>query len=151
MRQGLKTYSNWPTYPQLYVKGELVGGLDIVKVGVGESCLRCKWTVCLKPQKCFLPVTHRNSCVVALACETEWVGCFYWDLYELQVQLKGALNLEHSHMPRFSSEMYFLDSSQFLLLYSPFLPSGCIFTGFSFWFYYWHCFAQIRWARRFFP
>lgn len=32
VRQGLKTYSNWPTYPQLYVKGELIGGLDIVKV-----------------------------------------------------------------------------------------------------------------------
>nr|XP_033798295.1 glutaredoxin-3 [Geotrypetes seraphini] len=31
VRQGLKSYSNWPTYPQLYVKGELVGGLDIVK------------------------------------------------------------------------------------------------------------------------
>ncbi|NWW78536.1 GLRX3 protein, partial [Climacteris rufus] len=31
VRQGLKTFSNWPTYPQLYVRGELVGGLDIVK------------------------------------------------------------------------------------------------------------------------
>lgn len=31
VRQGLKTYSNWPTFPQLYVKGELVGGLDICK------------------------------------------------------------------------------------------------------------------------
>ncbi|KTG33158.1 hypothetical protein cypCar_00043799, partial [Cyprinus carpio] len=31
VRQGLKTYSNWPTFPQLYVKGELIGGLDIVK------------------------------------------------------------------------------------------------------------------------
>ncbi|XP_063076924.1 glutaredoxin 3 isoform X2 [Engraulis encrasicolus] len=31
VRQGLKTFSNWPTYPQLYVKGELIGGLDIVK------------------------------------------------------------------------------------------------------------------------
>ncbi|KAK4288964.1 hypothetical protein Pmani_038041 [Petrolisthes manimaculis] len=31
VRQGLKTYSNWPTYPQVYVKGELVGGLDILK------------------------------------------------------------------------------------------------------------------------
>lgn len=29
---GLKKYSNWPTYPQLYVNGELVGGLDIIKV-----------------------------------------------------------------------------------------------------------------------
>ena len=31
VREGLKTYSNWPTYPQLYIKGELVGGLDIIK------------------------------------------------------------------------------------------------------------------------
>ncbi|EFJ47070.1 hypothetical protein VOLCADRAFT_32338, partial [Volvox carteri f. nagariensis] len=30
IRQGLKEYSNWPTYPQLYVRGELVGGCDIV-------------------------------------------------------------------------------------------------------------------------
>jgi monothiol glutaredoxin len=29
-REGLKTYSNWPTFPQLYVKGELVGGCDIM-------------------------------------------------------------------------------------------------------------------------
>jgi len=32
VRQGLKEYSNWPTYPQLYVGGELVGGLDIVSI-----------------------------------------------------------------------------------------------------------------------
>lgn len=31
VRQGLKTYSEWPTYPQLYINGELVGGLDIVR------------------------------------------------------------------------------------------------------------------------
>ena len=31
VRQGLKSYSDWPTYPQLYVRGELVGGLDIMK------------------------------------------------------------------------------------------------------------------------
>jgi monothiol glutaredoxin len=29
MRDALKQFSNWPTYPQLYVKGELVGGCDI--------------------------------------------------------------------------------------------------------------------------
>jgi hypothetical protein len=29
-RQVLKEYSNWPTYPQLYVAGELIGGCDIV-------------------------------------------------------------------------------------------------------------------------
>lgn len=31
VREGLKKYSNWPTYPQLYVNGELVGGIDIVE------------------------------------------------------------------------------------------------------------------------
>ena len=30
LREALKTYSNWPTYPQLYVSGELVGGCDII-------------------------------------------------------------------------------------------------------------------------
>lgn len=30
IREGLKTYSSWPTFPQLYVDGELVGGADIV-------------------------------------------------------------------------------------------------------------------------
>jgi len=30
LRQGLKEYSNWPTFPQLYVGGELVGGCDII-------------------------------------------------------------------------------------------------------------------------
>ena len=31
VRQGLKIWSDWPTFPQLYLQGELVGGLDIVK------------------------------------------------------------------------------------------------------------------------
>lgn len=30
IRQGLKEYSNWPTYPQLYVDGKFVGGCDII-------------------------------------------------------------------------------------------------------------------------
>ena len=30
IRQGIKEYSNWPTIPQLYVKGEFVGGSDIL-------------------------------------------------------------------------------------------------------------------------
>lgn len=30
IRQGLKEYSNWPTYPQLYVNGKLLGGNDII-------------------------------------------------------------------------------------------------------------------------
>jgi len=31
IRQGIKEFSNWPTIPQLYVKGEFVGGCDILK------------------------------------------------------------------------------------------------------------------------
>jgi monothiol glutaredoxin len=31
LRQGVKDFSNWPTIPQLYVKGEFVGGCDIVR------------------------------------------------------------------------------------------------------------------------
>ena len=31
LRQGIKDYSNWPTVPQLYVKGEFIGGCDIVR------------------------------------------------------------------------------------------------------------------------
>jgi monothiol glutaredoxin len=31
LREGIKSYSNWPTIPQLYVKGEFVGGCDIVR------------------------------------------------------------------------------------------------------------------------
>lgn len=30
IRQGVKQYSNWPTFPQLYIDGELIGGCDIV-------------------------------------------------------------------------------------------------------------------------
>ena len=31
LRQGIKDFSNWPTVPQLYVKGEFVGGCDIIR------------------------------------------------------------------------------------------------------------------------
>jgi monothiol glutaredoxin len=31
IRQGIKEFSNWPTIPQLYIKGEFVGGCDIVR------------------------------------------------------------------------------------------------------------------------
>ncbi|NXT16366.1 GLRX3 protein, partial [Prunella fulvescens] len=48
VRQGLKAFSNWPTYPQLYVRGELVGGLDIVKELVASGELD---TICPKGQK----------------------------------------------------------------------------------------------------
>lgn len=31
LREGIKTFTNWPTIPQLYVKGEFIGGCDIIK------------------------------------------------------------------------------------------------------------------------
>jgi monothiol glutaredoxin len=36
LRQGLKEFSNWPTFPQLYVDGKLIGGCDIV-TGMNET------------------------------------------------------------------------------------------------------------------
>jgi len=43
VRQGLKKYSNWPTYPQIYVNGELQGGLDILKEMAEEGSLLEQW------------------------------------------------------------------------------------------------------------
>ena len=40
VRQGLKEYSDWPTYPQLYVKGELVGGCDIILEMAADGSLK---------------------------------------------------------------------------------------------------------------
>jgi len=48
VREGLKEYSSWPTYPQLYVSGELIGGLDIVKELAENNELRS--TI---PAECF--------------------------------------------------------------------------------------------------
>lgn len=39
VRQGLKQYADWPTYPQLWVNGQLVGGLDIAKVSEDHDFL----------------------------------------------------------------------------------------------------------------
>jgi len=40
VREGIKEYSNWPTIPQLYVKGEFVGGCDIVREMFQDGELR---------------------------------------------------------------------------------------------------------------
>jgi Grx4 family monothiol glutaredoxin len=45
VRQGLKTYSDWPTYPQLYVHGNLIGGLDIVNEMKTEGSLKAQLNV----------------------------------------------------------------------------------------------------------
>ena len=45
VRQGLKEWSDWPTFPQLYLQGELVGGLDIVSIDRPD---------CIQRANCFL-------------------------------------------------------------------------------------------------
>jgi len=45
VRQGLKTFSDWPTYPQIYVRGELMGGLDILKETAAEGNLKEDWEI----------------------------------------------------------------------------------------------------------
>ena len=39
IRQGLKVFSNWPTYPQIYINGDFIGGLDIFKELIGTNQL----------------------------------------------------------------------------------------------------------------
>jgi monothiol glutaredoxin len=55
VRQGIKDYSNWPTIPQLYVKGEFVGGCDIVREMFQSGELASHFTdagiVCSQPAK----------------------------------------------------------------------------------------------------
>ena len=45
--EGLKSFSSWPTYPQLYIDGELIGGYDITK----ELVLSGKFTQMLRDKK----------------------------------------------------------------------------------------------------
>jgi len=55
LRQGIKDFSNWPTIPQLYIKGEFVGGCDIMREmfqnGELEKVLQAKGVSYAPPQK----------------------------------------------------------------------------------------------------
>ncbi|MEJ0095607.1 MAG: Grx4 family monothiol glutaredoxin [Methylocella sp.] len=55
IRQGIKDFSNWPTIPQLYVKGEFIGGCDIVRemfqTGELATYLSGKGIDCKQPAK----------------------------------------------------------------------------------------------------
>ena len=42
LREGIKEYSDWPTIPQLYIKGEFIGGCDIVKEMFENGALQTK-------------------------------------------------------------------------------------------------------------
>ena len=53
LRQGIKAFSDWPTIPQLYVKGEFVGGADIIRemfqAGELQNLLETKGVVAAAP------------------------------------------------------------------------------------------------------
>jgi monothiol glutaredoxin len=49
LRDGIKTYSSWPTVPQLYVKGEFIGGCDIIQELYGTGELHSKLEIELDP------------------------------------------------------------------------------------------------------
>ena len=42
LREGIKEFSNWPTIPQLYIKGEFIGGCDIIKEMFDQGDLQKK-------------------------------------------------------------------------------------------------------------
>ncbi len=50
IRQTLPSYANWPTFPQLYVKGELIGGCDIVTELYQKGELKTLIEEAMKPQ-----------------------------------------------------------------------------------------------------
>ena len=53
LRQGIKDFASWPTIPQLYVKGEFIGGCDIVRdmyeAGELQTLLADKGIACAQP------------------------------------------------------------------------------------------------------
>lgn len=57
VREALKKYSDWPTYPQLYVSGELIGGLDILKEIASSGNLASE-----------LGIEHNCFCNLAYCC-----------------------------------------------------------------------------------
>jgi len=50
IRQGMKEFSEWPTFPQLYVSGEFIGGCDIVEILHSKGELVSRVTSLLKTQ-----------------------------------------------------------------------------------------------------
>ncbi|CAJ1938290.1 unnamed protein product [Cylindrotheca closterium] len=63
VRQGLKKHSNWPTYPQIYVNGNLVGGLDVLKETAEEGSLKEQWGV-TGPATVITPLQDRLASLV---------------------------------------------------------------------------------------
>ena len=75
VRQGLKTYSNWPTYPQLYVSGELIGGLDIIKVRIEKTIVESFHAYCCLVAKLYLTLSGPHGLqLTRLLCPWDFLG-----------------------------------------------------------------------------
>ncbi|KAG8517491.1 Glutaredoxin-3, partial [Galemys pyrenaicus] len=86
VRQGLKAYSNWPTYPQLYVSGELIGGLDIVKELEASQELD---TVCPKAPKLeerLKVLTNRAAVMLFMKGSKQRLGCTSADSFPCSIE-----------------------------------------------------------------
>lgn len=98
VRQGLKEYSQWPTYPQLYVKGELLGGCDVIlemqqdgkrpNPNLPEDCSVAKqdngktW---LKRSRCWRPL----RCCSSISDRRVWKKWLYRQQYCNTIVLQG--------------------------------------------------------------
>ena len=61
IREGIKVYSDWPTIPQLYIKGEFIGGCDIIKEMFEKGELQNK----LKEKDIFLKFLFSKSSLIS--------------------------------------------------------------------------------------
>lgn len=64
VRQGLKQFSNWPTFPQLYVNGALIGGLDILK----EMKVRMFYSPIDRREECTSECDRWSNFLLLLVC-----------------------------------------------------------------------------------
>ena len=61
VRQSIKIYSSWPTFPQLYIKSDLIGGLDIVKELVETSEFQELFLDWCRDKLLLLILSHKSS------------------------------------------------------------------------------------------
>lgn len=75
VRQGLKTFSDWPTYPQLYADGELLGGLDIVKEMVESGDLKEAIPTQLSLDERLKALINKAKCVIFIKGQPNQPKC----------------------------------------------------------------------------
>jgi monothiol glutaredoxin len=71
VREGIKVYSDWPTIPQLYIKGELIGGADIAKELFSSGELQKKLGTAAPPIDVHITITSSAAAILAQAQQGE--------------------------------------------------------------------------------